>query len=226
MCARIYVTLSWDRYRKLFDLSTSPPESNFQPNWNGAPTHDILVCAARDGARSLVPMRWGLAPAWAKEPPKYATINAMCESLEDKPTWRGSLNGKRCVVAVDGFYEWRGPKGEKQPFVIRRRDGEPMLLAGLWAFNDKIEPRGLYSFAIVTCAANAFMGRLHNRMPVILSAGDIAQWLGPDPWSGAVRDLMRPCPDDWLEAYPVDKRVGNVRLNGPDLIDPIGPPLA
>ena len=106
MCGRFYVSLTWAQYRALLKLTTPCPESNFQPNWNAAPTHDVLICTSPGGERRLEKMRWGLVPVWAKEPPKYSTINAMCEGLEEKSTWKNSLNKMRCVVPINGFYEW------------------------------------------------------------------------------------------------------------------------
>jgi putative SOS response-associated peptidase YedK len=119
----------------------------------------------------------------------------------------------------------KGPKGKKQPYIIRRKDGAAMMIAGLWAFNDKIDPNGIRTFTIITCPANKVMSGIHDRMPVILSEDDLDLWLGAEPWSEAHRALMKPCPDEWLEAYPVSKDVGNVRNNREDLIDPIGDPI-
>jgi len=222
MCGRFFVSMTWEQYRELLSLTTPAPESNFQPNWNAAPTHDVLICTSPGGERRLEKMRWGLVPVWAKEPPKFSTINAMREGLEEKATWKNSLNKMRCVAPINGFYEWKGPKGKKQPYIIRRKDGAAMLLAGLWAFNDKIDPNGIRTFSIITCPANKVMSEIHDRMPVILSEDDLDLWLGPEPWGEAHRALMKPCPDEWLEAYPVSKDVGNVRNNSSDLIDPIG----
>ena len=225
MCGRFWSSLTWEQYRKLLKLSDAPPESNFQPNWNTAPTHDVLICSGYDGARKLEVMRWGLVPVWAKEPPKFSTINAKCETIEERATWKGGLNKMRCVIPVSGFYEWRGPKGKKQPYAIARKDGEPIMLAGLWAFNDKIDPAGLRTFTIITCEANKTMGAIHTRMPVMLREEDLEIWLGDAPWGDAHRALLKPSPDEWLTAWPVEKAVGSVKNNHEDLIVPIGDPV-
>ncbi len=225
MCGRFWSSLTWEEYRALLDLPGAPPATNFQPNWNAAPTHEVLICAQHDGKRALEQMRWGLIPVWAKEPPKFSTFNAKMETLEEKATWKGSLNKMRCVLPVSGFYEWRGPKGSKQPFAIKRRDGRPLMLAGLWAFNDRIDPAGVRSFTIITCEANKAMGALHTRMPVMLAEDDLDRWLGPEPWGDAQRALLKPCPDDWLTAFPVAKEVGAVRNNRSELIAPAGDPI-
>lgn len=225
MCGRFWASLSWEEYRELLDLKGEPPETNLRPNWNTTPTHDVLICSARDGDRRVEQMKWGLVPPWAKEKPKFSTINAKCETIEERATWKGSLNKLRCVVPVSGYFEWRGPKGKKQPFAIRRRDGKPMLLAGLWAFNDKVDPNHPRTFTIITCPANKVMGVLHARMPVILDPGDLDLWLGPEPWGDALRALLRSCPDEWLTAFPVSNDVGSVKNNYPELVDPEGDPL-
>jgi putative SOS response-associated peptidase YedK len=225
MCGRFFVSMTWEQYRALLELTTTPPESNFAPDWNAAPTHDVLLGVSSKGERRLVKMRWGLVPSWAKQAPKFATINAMCEGIEEKASYKGSLDKMRCVVPVNGFYEWRGPKGEKQPYVIRRKDGEPILLAGLWAYNPDIFPQTPRTFTIITCPANKAMSAIHERMPVILAKESLDLWLGAGAWSDEHRALLRPCPDGWLEAYPVNKDVGNVKNMGAYLADPVGDPI-
>ncbi|GJL90632.1 SOS response-associated peptidase [Hyphococcus sp.] len=222
MCGRANQSLTWSEICAALEIDGVEPPDNMRPNYNAAPTHDVLVCGLRDGQRAVQRMRWGLIPAWASEPPKYATINAMCETIEEKATWKGSLNKKRCVIPFNGFYEWRGPKGAKQPFYIRRRDGKPMLIAGLWAHNAKIDPDGMRSFTIITCPANKAMSELHPRMPVILDPRDVGLWIGPTLWGEEARALLRPCADDVLTAYPVGKAVGSVKNTGPELVEPIG----
>lgn len=225
MCGRFWASLTWEEYRALLDLKGPAPPSNFAPNWNAAPTHQVLIARRAEAARALEPMRWGLVPPWAKEYPKFATFNAKSETLDEKATWKSSLNKMRCAVPISGFYEWRGPRGNKTPYAVKRRDGQPMLLAGLWAYNDKIEPEGLRSFAIVTCPANKAMSAIHDRMPVILEKSDLDLWLGAEPWGPGPRALLKPAPDDALTAYPVSRDVGSVKNNRPDLIAPVGDPL-
>lgn len=225
MCGRGDQTLTWPQIYHLLEIIRAEPADNLQPNYNVAPTHEVLLCSLRDGARVIERMVWGLIPAWAREPLKYSTINAKAETIEEKATWKASLGKMRCVVPFTGFYEWKRTDGKKQPFRITRRDGEPMLLAGLWAYNDRLDPDGVRSFAIITCEANASMGMIHDRMPVVLSPEDVDIWLDGEPWSERHRALLRPCPDEWLTASPVSPAVGNVRNNGPELLKPIGDPI-
>ncbi|MEH6487971.1 SOS response-associated peptidase family protein [Hyphomonas oceanitis] len=90
MCGRFYSSLSWEEYRDTLDLKGEPPSTNFAPNWNTAPTHDVLICSEHDGERRIEQMKWGLVPVCMKEKPKFSTINAKCETVEEKPTWKGS----------------------------------------------------------------------------------------------------------------------------------------
>ncbi|WP_084396257.1 SOS response-associated peptidase family protein [Henriciella aquimarina] len=106
MCGRFWNSLSWEEYRDSLDLKGAPPDTNFRPNWNTAPTHNVLICSEHDGERRIEQMKWGLVPPWMKEKPKFSTINAKSETIEEKATWKASLNKLRCVVPISGFYEW------------------------------------------------------------------------------------------------------------------------
>lgn len=217
--------MSWEEYRaSIAFYSNEAPPTNLQPHWNVAPTQTLEVCVMRDDEKLVEPMRWGLIPIWAKEVPKFATFNAKAEGLKEKATWKGSLNKMRCVIPASGFYEWKGPKGDKQPYAIRRRDGDPLLFAGLWAFNDKTELGEVCSFTIITVPPNAPMATLHNRMPAVLERCEVDEWLAGE-WDDKRRTLVRPCPDDSLSAQPVSKDVGAVRNNRADLPEAIGEPI-
>ena len=223
MCGRGDQSLSWAKIHELLQIIQPENASNLQPNYNVAPTQEVFVCTEHEGERRLEQMRWGLVPIWAKELPKYSTFNAKADGLADKATWKGSLNKMRCIVPFSGFYEWTGPKGQKQPFRITRKDGDPLLMAGLWAFNDKIDGE-LRSFTIITTGVNKVMSELHHRMPVILNPKDVGKWLA-GPWDEAKKKLLKPAPNTWLTASPVSKDVGAVRNNKPELIEPIGDPI-
>jgi putative SOS response-associated peptidase YedK len=190
------------------------------PRYNVAPTSEVAWVRQRaDGTREMLRGRWGLVPHWVDDPERFrATLfNARSETAGEKPSFRDALRRARCAVPVSGFYEWRRQGERKQPFHVVRADGAPLLLAGLYA-----ERRGLNSVAVLTCAPNALMATLHDRMPVVLDPADLERWLDPTlTQPEAVADLMVACPDEWLSAYPVDPRVGNARIDESALVQAV-----
>ncbi len=194
---------------------------NLGPNYNVAPTHEMpIVRKQKDGDdRELAIARWGLIPHWAKDRKMaFSTINARSETAASKPTFRDAFKRRRCLVPADGFYEWKRDGEEKQPHLIRMKGGGLFAFAGLWSFWRSPEGEDVTSYTIMTTEPNELVSGIHNRMPVILAEDGCGRWLdvGADP-----ADVLLPCPSDWLEAYPVDKRVGNVRNNEAGLVDPI-----
>ncbi len=228
MCGRGTQDYTWEQLHNMFSmLGKSGPYSNLQPSYNVCPTDKVALCTNVDGERALHTMRWGLVPYSATDLKKFfRTFNARDDKLENNAMWRSLLDRKRCVVPFNGFYEWRGEKPNKQAYYITRKDGEPLMLAGLWATNEKIDPEGMRSFTVITCPPNDVMSQVHSRMPVILDANAVDIWLASGDWSDQQRALIKPCPDEWLTAAPVNsKGVGNVRNKEKHLIDLIGEPI-
>lgn len=230
MCGRYTLATPVAELSRIFGFSELP---NLAPRYNIAPTQEIAaVRLLRDEERrELVLMRWGLVPYWADDPSIGSRmINARSESVADKPAFRSAFARRRCLVLVDGFYEWQQhgvPKGgKKQPYRIRRRDGQPFAFAGLW--ESWKGPKGgpeldqpLETATIVTTDANEVLKPLHHRMPVILAPEDYDAWMNPETPKDAAEALLRPCPEDWLEAYPVSTRVNNVRNEDASLVEPV-----
>lgn len=192
-----------------------------KPRYNIAPSQDIPVIRQQDGKRRIDPLRWGLIPAWAKDPKiGYTMINARSETAAEKPSFRAAMKSRRCLIPADGFYEWKKEGKTKQPFLIRRQDEQPFMFAGLWEGWDKGEGP-IESCTILTTAANDFMAPLHDRMPVILSPNDYAAWLNPDEKDATkLAYLFEPPADNELVMYPVNKIVSNARNEGPQCIEP------
>lgn len=224
MCGRYSITTAPDAMRRLFDVDTA---LNLEPRWNMSPTQAAPVIKLMDhgpakGRRVLAMMRWGLVPSWAKDIDIGAKmINARSETVTEKPAFRGAYRYRRCVVPADGFYEWRTEAGVKQPYRVVRRDRAPFAFAGLWELWEGTgEGSALETFTILTTEANAAIAHIHHRMPVMLFEKDaFATWMEGDPAVAA--DLMRPCDPALIEAYPVDRRVGNVRNDDPGLVEPV-----
>jgi putative SOS response-associated peptidase YedK len=189
------ITSAFEAMARLFeaDLAELGPE---QPRLNVSPTEPVPVVVSHDGDRTVVPMRWGLLPPWYKTPSGGPLlINARAEGIAEKPAFREAVRERRCLLPADGFYEWQGEKGAKLPYVIRPAAGGMIAFAGVWQ-------AGQATCAIVTCAANAVLAPIHERMPVVVAPEDFGLWLG-EAGKGASR-LMVPAPDEALVAEPAD----------------------
>ncbi|MCC6531764.1 MAG: SOS response-associated peptidase [Burkholderiales bacterium] len=191
------------------------------PRYNIAPAAAIVAIRADSRhVRSASLFQWGLIPAWSKSPAiALRLVNARAEHLAEKPAFRNALRWRRCIVPADGFYEWQGSAGHKQPFYIRPRADELFGLAALYEYWQG--PSGVVaSCAIITTAANSLMRGLHDRMPAILTAADYSHWLDPDhPDPASLPALLRPLASEHMLAYPVGLRVNNARNDDPSLIE-------
>ena len=202
-------------------------------HYNVAPTQRIaVVVERRDHERAVVGYRWGLVPSWtdrnARTPARM--FNARSESVAAKPAFRGLLAKHRLLVPADGFYEWRrGPDLARQPYYIHRVDGRPLALAGLWAsWHDPESPRQadpLRSATILTTVPDALLCQVHSRMPVVPSELHWDSWLDEAHRYHEPAPLLRPAPDDALEAIPVGPLVNSARNQGQELVQAVGPAL-
>jgi len=218
MCGRYVFTSPLEAIQQMFKFDQM---TNLGPNFNVAPTHEMPIVRRRKGDRrnELVMARWGLIPHWAKDAKiAYSTINARSETAATKPAFRDAFKRRRCLVPADAFYEWKREGKGKQAHLIKLKGGSPFAFAGLWSTWRSPEGEDIASYTIMTTEPNDLMATLHNRMPVILGTDDHDHWLDLDTDPAGV---LKPCPSDWLEAYPVDKRVGNVRNNDASLIEPL-----
>ncbi len=218
MCGRYLLTAPVDALAALFGFENRP---NLAPNWNVAPTQPAAVVRPTETGRALALLRWGLVPAWAKDPAKGPPlINARGETVREKPSFRDAFRTGRCLVPADGFYEWKGAGKAKQAYLARPT--ATVAFAGLAASWRGPDGRTIESFAIVTTEATGRIAEIHHRSPVVVAPDDFEGWLrAPD---AAAADLIRPPPDDLFSVVPVDNRVGDVRQNDPDLIVPAAPP--
>lgn len=221
MCSRYSLTAPPEAIGKLFAV---PVEHGFPPRYNIAPTDPVLIVRnAERGGRELVLVRWGLIPSWVKDPREFSTlINARSETAIDKPSFRGPMRHRRCLVPADGFYEWTGTRGDKQPHLIRRRDREPFAFAGLWEHWLGADGSEIETMAILTTSANADMSALHDRMPIIIAPEDFDRWLECKPGTADfVRDMLKPPPEGLMDHIEVDRRVNNPRNEGAGLQTPV-----
>jgi putative SOS response-associated peptidase YedK len=230
MCGRFVSASNPDEIAAYFDAET--PETDLAPSFNVAPTNDVYAVVERaDGTRRLEVFRWGLVPVWAKDIKLgQKMINARAETVATKGAFKGDFKRHRCIVPMDGFYEWQARSGHKtkQPHFIHRMDGEPLAVAGLWStWRDPAagpDAPWLHSCTVVTTAANDMMSSIHDRMPVILPAPAWKAWLDPlNQDLVELGGLLVPAPNELLTMHPVSTEVNRVSSKGPELVAPVDP---
>jgi putative SOS response-associated peptidase YedK len=234
MCGRFVVTTDPALLAARLDAIDETGHRFGTPNYNVAPTTTIAAAVARHqepgdiAERRILPMRWGLLPPWVKADAagkplaKSLLINARAETLTTSPAFRSAARRQRCLVPMDGYYEWMpSPEpGAKTPFYMHRRDGCPILVAGLWAAWRPDEASApILTATIVTTDAVGDLGEIHNRMPLMLDAHDWDRWLSPD--EPAPEDLLATRPDiSAIAIREISRLVNRVANNGPELLEP------
>ncbi len=229
MCGRFVSASPPDEIAGYFGAESSS-EAVLEPNYNVAPTSDVYVVYDSGETRRLDAFHWGLVPFWAKSPSAgNRMVNARAEGLAQKNAYRNAFRRHRCLIPADGFYEWQAQEGrkKKQPYYVHRRDGEPLAFAGLWEEwrgPDDDGSRSLRSCTIITTSANETMEPIHDRMPVVLPPSAWDRWLDPGNHdTTSLGNLLVPAPPHLLTLHPVGTEVGNVRNEGPQLIEPVDP---
>lgn len=221
MCGRASLTATEKELQERFGLDFYEEDIvryNPIPNFNIAPTQMIPVITGEDSQHFHV-MRWGLIPSWAKDKKIGASmINARIETVEEKPAFRTALIKRRCLIPLDGFYEWETSQKFKIPYRIKCKDQSIFACAGL--FEVWQEPAGekLFSCTILTQPANDCVKSLHDRMPVILLKENEKEWIDPSLSGKEALQLCIPYPAEEMEMYRVSERVNKVKENDEELI--------
>jgi putative SOS response-associated peptidase YedK len=225
MCSRIIQSSEPLRLAIVEGLDVSDSRiGNVRPRYNGAPSQELLVIREnhKTGERSLDLLRWGLIPHWCQDPTDgRRPINAKAESVSTLPTFRDAYAQRRCIVPVDGFFEWRARKGAraKQPYAIAMKDGSPFGLAGVWEnWRNLTTGEWERTFAIITVPSNELVRQIHDRMPAILKLESYDRWLGPelDP-----QDLLITYPPKPMTMWPISTRVNTPENDDPSLLDQV-----
>ena len=175
MCGRYCISSAPDQVRALFRYRQQP---NFPARYNVAPTQPVPIVRMAEGEREFALVRWGLIPAWVKDPKTFSlVINARGESVNEKPAFKNAMKRRRCLFPVDGFYEWKTVGGIRRAYYATPVGGGPMAFAGLW--ETWMGPNGeeMETAAIVTTRANGEMGAVHDRAPVIVPPDQFDFWL-------------------------------------------------
>ena len=219
MCGRFALTLPTDAVAGWFDAVHVKAMWD-QPRYNICPTQDIPVAVNYEGARHLVPMRWGFIPKWYKSPTDGPMIiNARSETITEKPAFRRAIIERRCLIPADGFYEWHREGGEKQPYWIRAAGSDLMAFAGIWqVWNGPAGERSV-TCAMVTTEAGDKMSEVHHREPVTIAPENFGLWLGEEGKGAST--LMTAQPDTFFARHKVSKAVNSSRSDGPELLEPL-----
>jgi len=222
MCRRYTIDIPPGLLFELFGLTEYP---RVTPRYNIAPTQQIPVIRRYgDGQNHLDYLHWGLIPSWAQDKSIGSRlINARSESVTEKPSFRQAIRYRRCLVLASSFYEWKQEGKEKQPWLIRLKDGAPMVFAGLWETWKSPEGDVVESCTMLTTAANRLVAPLHDRMPVVLSRDEYRTWLErttTDPTG--LKKMFQPYPADLMEMWAVSPLVNSVANGGPELVVPVG----
>jgi putative SOS response-associated peptidase YedK len=248
MCGRYATARNPADLVEEFGVDRAIVDEQLAPNYNVAPTDEVYAVVERldkenpaaPPQRQLRVVRWGLVPSWAKDPKIGSRlINARAETLTEKPAFRRAFATRRCLLPADGYYEWytddeavdtpksskKGPK--KQPYFIRNAGGGVLPIAGLYEFWKNPDALGdddpwLCTSTVITTEATDELGRIHDRMPMLVEPENWSTWLDPrvtDPQP--LQRLLVPAAPGRLEAYPVSTEVNDVRHNGPQLVEPV-----
>jgi putative SOS response-associated peptidase YedK len=219
MCGRYTLASPTERLAEEFGVDAS--SIGLAPNYNVAPTQKVAAVLEEGGQRRLEVLRWGLIPPWADDPGIGSRmINARSETAPGKPSFRRAFRERRCLIPADGFYEWQRTNGAKQPYYIHMEDGRPFAFAGLWESWSKGGEGEIRTCTILTTGANALVGEVHDRMPVILAHDAYDVWLDPASERDELTGLLAPYPEDEMEAYPVSRFVNSPSNNDPRCIEP------
>ncbi len=201
---------------------------DFVSRYNIAPSTVVPAIRVRPEtpAREAVGLQWGLVPFWSKDATGGARLaNARAEGIASKPSFREPFRKRRCLVPASGFYEWQTLGKQKFPWFFQLKDEAPFVLAGLWEPWRGADGSVRETCSLITTTANAVVGVLHDRMPVILRGAGIDAWLDPGRHEPAqLEPLLAPLPGELMKATPVSPQMNNVRHEGPDCIAPVPPP--
>lgn len=223
MCGRFTLVSPQQAVKELLGEPAGKEFGTLVPRYNIAPGQEILaIRLATDGSgREAVRLRWGLVPAWAKESSVgNRLINARAETVAEKPSFRSAFRARRCLIAADGFFEWRGKSGAKTPYHIGLTHGGPFAMAGLW---ERWQAEGgpvIESCTIITTAANRLLEPIHPRMPVIVPIEHHHAWLGAGD-TRQTQSLLLPYPSRSMKARQVSCAVNRADNDGPECIEPV-----
>jgi putative SOS response-associated peptidase YedK len=243
MCGRYASSRRPEDLIEEFEVVDNRIPEPLAPDFNVAPTKEVYAVVERPPSkespeppeRQLRVVKWGLVPSWAKDPKiGNRMINARMETVAEKPAYKRALAVRRCLLPADGYFEWyptdektKAGKPKKQPFFIRPKDSGSLAMAGLYEIwrdptkDEDADDRFLWTCTVITTDAEDDLGKIHDRMPLMVERDRWGAWLDPRTDKDSVLDLLVPAAPGRLEAYPVSTMVNAVQNNGPELVEPL-----
>lgn len=226
MCGRFgQYNLTAELLQKTFRIDHAPNE--LVSSFNLAPSQEALSIGENPGTeeRNASYLRWGLIPFWVDDPDDFTAnlINARAETVESKNSFRKPFSSQRCIIPVNGFYEWKPTEDGKQPYWVYPSDNEVFGFAGLWdVWSDDETDDSIKSFTIITTEANEKMEDVHDRMPVILDEDEYDEWLNPENDNkDNLKSLLDPVESETIQMHPVSKSVNNPSYDQEQCLEPV-----
>jgi putative SOS response-associated peptidase YedK len=217
MCGRFRLTRArLAEIEEYYETVETDGVDTWERQYNIPPRAFAPIVMEKGEVRRLKVAFWGILPPWAEScdySRQFSTFNAKAETIAEKPTFKNAFAKRCCVVPAEAFYEWVGSRGSKIPLHISRKDGKFLSMAGLFNYwKGPEDERPFPTFTIITTEPNAWMARIHNRMPVLLADEHRDIWLSPDSSTEKLSECLKAPPEDWLACYPVDAKLVNSGL--------------
>lgn len=210
MCGRFALITDASELAQAFSVDF---DMSMAKRYNIAPSQPVLGIVHNNSGRQAEIFSWGLLPSWAKDPSTFRrSINARAETVHTKPSFRAAFKRRRCLVPASGYYEWQVAADGKQPWYFHAPEHNLFAIAGVWEYFER-DGSVVISLALLTTSANASVGEIHHRMPVIPTRSDYALWLDPETETSELQRIMQPGAEDALQAHPVSSYVNKPANN-------------
>ena len=218
MCGRVTQFSRWEEIVK----SLGAPQAAAAPRYNISPGTPLLSVRREQGVLRTEALPWGFVPAWAPADEPGGHANARVEGIFERPTFRDAARLRRCVVPLDGYYEWKTEGKLKVPYYFRAADGGPLAVGGLWSLHLAADGSSRRTLCLVTVAPNREAGEVHSRMPIVLAGAARQAWLSENAFTP--EDFARlavTAPDRTLSLYRVSPDVNRVAVDAERLVQPL-----
>ncbi len=218
MCGRVTQFSRWAEIVK----SLGAPSVDVAPRYNISPGTPLLSLRREQGVLRTEALPWGFVPAWAPADEPAGHANARVEGIFERPTFRDAARLRRCVVPLDGYYEWKTEGKLKVPYYFRAADGGPLAVGGLWSLHLAADGTSRRTLCLVTVSPNREAGEVHSRMPVVLTGAARHAWLSENALTP--EDFARlavTAPDRTLSFYRVSPDVNRVAVDAERLVQPL-----